>query len=352
MSESRKLESTFSRRKLVGGAGGAGAALLLGRFSDIATAGTSRMASGSSEPWATWVKSFETKPVKLGFSIWEAANPYYTPTKIGVSDAGAQLGITASWVGPAAPDIPTQISQFNDMVRTGYEAICVTPLAAGPWKKPIDAAVKKGVLVLTSNLDAPGSARELHFGASPYGSGYLQGQLIAKLVGKKGGKVAFTNCAPGNVGMASLGQGVKAALKKGGLQLVGEYPIDATDPAKNLATVENIVRANPDLVAFAPGCGPDTASAGKIRQRLGKKFVIVGHDLLPDTLSLVKSGQIDATIGQNPYLQGYLPIMYAYLRTVFNMPAMPLPDKVWNVGLEVVTKKNIDTVIKREKRFA
>ena len=34
------------------------------------------------------------------------------------------------------------------------------------------------------------------------------------------------------------------------------------------------------------------------------------------TLELIKDGHIDGTVGQQPYLQGYLPVMYAYQRAI------------------------------------
>ena len=38
-----------------------------------------------------------------------------------------------------------------------------------------------------------------------------------------------------------------------------------------------------------------------------------GFDLEPQTLTAIKAGQIDFTIDQNPYLQGFLPMLYLYL---------------------------------------
>src|SRR3712207_8340392 len=38
-----------------------------------------------------------------------------------------------------------------------------------------------------------------------------------------------------------------------------------------------------------------------------------GYDLLPEILKLMKAGHIDFTIDQQPYLQGFLPVMQLYL---------------------------------------
>jgi simple sugar transport system substrate-binding protein len=349
MSDVSEPERTLSRRSMLKAAGVAGVgATLLPNMANAAVAAT----DASSPPWVSWVKSFETKPVKIAVSCFGTLNPFFSPSRVATKDAGGQLGIETLWTGTQNTDTARQIAQFRDLVRSGYQAIVLIPGEADPWTKPIKEAVDKGVIVLTANQDAPKSARELFFGQDLYAGGQTQAQLIAKLLGGKRGKVASTNCAPGSDAMFKREGGVKAGFKKLGFNYVGEVPTDPTDPAKNFSQVENILRAHPDLVALAPGCAPDTASAGKVKQRLGKKIVVVGHDLLPETLQLIKKGSVDATLGQNPYAQVYLPIMYAYQRVVLGAPKVTMAGGNWFTGTEVVTRANVDAYIKREARFA
>ena len=41
----------------------------------------------------------------------------------------------------------------------------------------------------------------------------------------------------------------------------------------------------------------------------GPDFYFAGYDLEPDALSALEEGYANITIGQGPYLQGYLPMM-------------------------------------------
>jgi len=346
MSDRGGSQRVFTRRSVLKAAGAAGiGATLLPSVSRASTA-------ASTPPWVTWVKSFQKKEVKIAVSCFGTLNPFFNPSRVATQDAGGELGIHTLWTGTKNTDTAAQIAQFQDLVRSGYQAVILIPGESDPWTKPIRDAVDKGVLVLTANQDAPKSARELFFGQNLYAGGQTQAKLIAKFLGGKRGKVASTNCAPGSDAMFKREGGVKAGLKSQGFNFVGEVPTDPTDPAKNLSQVENILRAHPDLVALAPGCAPDTASAGKAKQRLRKEIVVVGHDLLPETLELIKKGVVDATLGQNPYLQVYLPIMYAYQRVVLGAPKLTLPGSSWDTGTEVVTRANVDKYITREKRFA
>ena len=66
---------------------------------------------------------------------------------------------------------------------------------------------------------------------------------------------------------------------------------------------------------FAVDAG-STQSVGKTVAKYGLKskgVVAGGFDLNPATLSAIKAGDLDFTIDQQPYLQGFLPVLYLYL---------------------------------------
>lgn len=340
-----------SRRRFLAGSGAAAAAAfgLAACGGNKAEGGATAGASSGDQPWANWVTSFRTAP-KIAVSCFATANPFFAPCKVAAQDAAGQLGISTNWSGPSQADTNAHISQFNDLVSQKYDVIVLIPGEVKPWIAPIQRAVDKGVLVLTANQDAPGSARELFFGQDLFGGGKTQAGIVKRLSGGRG-KVAMTNCAPGSDAMNKRIGGLKAGLSGSGMNIVGEYSTDPTDPAKLRGQLEDILRAHSDLAVMAAGCGPDTAEAGKLRASTGKNFKIVGHDMLFDTLQGIKKGTIDATLGQNPYAQIYMPIMYGYQRVVLDAPKLTLPGGNYDTGTELVTKANVDMFIKRESRF-
>ena len=324
----------------------AGAAGLVGLSGGI----TSARAQDKAGAWNDWIKDYYGKPVKIAVTCYNTTNPYFLPTKVGAEDAGAQLGIDLQWTGVPDANTVAQIAQFEQLVNTGYEAIVVIPLEADAWIAPIKKATDAGVIVVTANSDAPNSARELFFGQDLVGAAVVQGKMLAELAGGKG-KVALTNCAPGLLALDLRVQGAKQGATEGGLQVVNVYNTNPSDMASELSTVKDIMRANPDLAALMPLCGPDTAAAGLVRKESGSKQPIVGTDLMYQTLELIKEGHIEGTVGQQPYLQGYLPVMYAYQRAVLAAPKLNLPGGNYFMANEIVTKENVDTFLQREKRF-
>jgi simple sugar transport system substrate-binding protein len=300
--------------------------------------------------WKDWVQKYYKKPIKIAVSCAGTSNPYFAPTKAGAEDAGAQLGIEMLWTGVPDGNTVNQINQFQQLVNTGYEAIVVVSFEPDAWVAPIKKAMDAGVLVITANNDAPKSGRELYFGQDLVGAAVVQGQLLAKLSGNKG-KVAMTNCAPGSLALDLRIQGAKQGVTQGGMEAVGVYNTNPADMASELATIQDILRAHPDLSAMMPLCGPDTAAAGLVRQKQGNKLPIVGTDLLYQTLELIRDGYVDATVGQQPYLQGYLPVMYAYQRVVLGAPKLDLPGGNYYLANEIVTKDNVADFLVREERF-
>ncbi len=79
--------------------------------------------------------------------------------------------------------------------------------------------------------------------------------------------------------------------------------------------------------------GPNLASVG-----LAGKIPAGGFDLTPGTLTAIKAGQLDFTINQDPYLQGFLPALYLYLYNLTGGLVLP-PDT--DTGLTFVDSSSV-----------
>ena len=88
--------------------------------------------------------------------------------------------------------------------------------------------------------------------------------------------------------------------------------------------------------AFAVDAG-STEFLGPALQSAGIKVPSGGFDTLGNTLSNISSGLMDFTIYQDPYLQGFLPVLYMYL---FNISGGTIAPPNTDTGLTVITKDN------------
>jgi simple sugar transport system substrate-binding protein len=73
-----------------------------------------------------------------------------------------------------------------------------------------------------------------------------------------------------------------------------------------------------------------------------------GFDLTPGTLTAIQNGQLNFTINQDPYLQGFLPTLYLYLFNLTGGLVLP-PDT--DTGLTFVTKSNVAPYINTKTTY-
>jgi len=320
---------------------------LAGSAAAVGSVGGITRAAAAESDWKGWIKAYYGKPVKMAVTCYNTSNPYFLPTKVGAEDAGAQLGIDLQWTGVPDANTVNQIQQFQQLVNTGYEAIVVIPLEADAW---IKTATDAGVIVVTANSDSPQSARELFFGQDLVGAAVVQGQMLAKLAGGKG-KVALTNCAPGLLALDLRVKGAKEGVTKGGLEVVNTYNTNPADMAAELSTVKDILKANPDLAAIMPLCGPDTAAAGSVRKSMGLKQPIVGTDLMYQTLELIKEGHIDGTVGQQPCRSCTLTSVPSWRRRGWRSPTATTSWRTKSSRRTTSTRSSSARSVSRDERY-
>jgi simple sugar transport system substrate-binding protein len=73
-----------------------------------------------------------------------------------------------------------------------------------------------------------------------------------------------------------------------------------------------------------------------------------GFDLLVPTENAIKSGDLDFTIDQSAYLQGFLPVLYLYL---YKLSGTLVSPPFTNTGLKFVTKDLVGPYLTTTNRF-
>ena len=137
-------------------------------------------------------------------------------------------------------------------------------------------------------------------------------------------------------------KGAKDALEKAGLK-VDYIEIDAAtnkDPAAGTATFTGYVSANPDVKLVITDHGGLTATAETYLKAAGKKpgeVNIAGFDLSPATVTAIKGGWTALVIDQQPWLQGYLPILQLCLSKTYGFSGLHI-----DTGGGFADKNNID----------
>jgi ABC-type sugar transport system substrate-binding protein len=286
------------------------------------------------------------KTIKIGY-VLHGLNDFTEVIKRGAEDAGKQLGVDVEVTGPAKFEATEAQSMFEAMIQKRKNGLVVVPQPGEVWVIPIKQAVDASIPVVTANVTSVDSEAAAWFGQNEYQSGILLAQELKKQLeaaGKREGLIVVGECAPGVAVLGQRYQGFKTGMEGTRYVLTSAYDVTA-ERTSNYAAWENLISANKDLIAAVGLCSLDIPNLAKLKTSSGGQWLIAGYDLNVETLKAIKDGTAQVTVGQHPYLQGYLPIraLVEHLRD-----GKPLVKGWVNVGTEVVTKDNVDTVYQRE----
>jgi simple sugar transport system substrate-binding protein len=240
-------------------------------------------------------------------------NPFFVPTRYGAEDACKLLGCSYQFTGSKNSNVNEMVNAFNTAVTSGADGIAVCLVDKKAFNQPVDAALKAKIPVLAYNADEPSNSRLAYIGQDLFVSGAEMGKRIKELV--PSGDVALFIATPGQSNIQPRIDGAKSVLDK--VPGIKTHVI-TTGPElpAELSVINAYAQSHPETKGyFAVDAGSTQGLAQTIqKQKLRDKDVKGGgYDLTPVTQKLLAADQIDFTIDQQPYLQGFFPILELYL---------------------------------------
>jgi simple sugar transport system substrate-binding protein len=342
-----------TRRKLLTGTGlvsaTAAASALLAACSSTSSSGSTSTASSAAGNFPS------TPPWKFTFVNHVTTNPFFVPTQYGLQDAAALLGLPKpAWTGSATSSVPEMVSATNAAISAKANGIAVAVISSTAFTGPVKNAMNAGIPVVSYNADGnvgdPGTDRLAYIGQDLFVSGQALGQRIAASMPSGGDAVGFI-ATPGTANIQPRIDGAKQAIGASGKNIKFTPVTSGAALSQENTTINAYVLAHKSTLKgiFAVDAG-STQTVGQIIQKysLTGKVASGGFDLTPITLSGIKAGNLDFTIDQQPYLQGFLPVLSLYL---FNLSGGLVNPPETNTGLTFVTKANVGPYLNTTSRY-
>lgn len=323
-----------------------------------ATAGTSVGASllsacgaspSSSSSSAALEGNFPSHPKwKFVFVNHVTTNTFFTPTIYGIQDACALLGCTYQWTGSTNSIVSEMVTAFNGAVAAKADGIAVALISATAFNQPVETALSSGIPVVSYNADATGNARLAYIGQDLYQSGFDVGQKLASQV--TSGKVVGFIATPGSLNIQPRMDGATAAFKQYAPGVTVSQIASGATYDLELPAIEAYVSSHSDVAGYFAVDGGSTESLGQAIEKysLAGKVASGGFDLEPVTLQEVQKGNLGFTIDQQPYLQGFIPIVQLFLYKLSGGLVQPVET---DTGLLFVTKSNVGPYLNTKTRF-
>jgi simple sugar transport system substrate-binding protein len=278
-----------------------------------------------------------------------SACPLTSILHVGAEAAAEDLGADVEYMF-SEWDPEKVVQQFEEAVATGPDGIAVLGLPGDDaLEAAIDKAREKGIIVTSQNAVLPRAEEKYkgegfgYAGPELYEAGYTLGQAAIRKTGFGLGDRAMVWGVLSEPTLGRRTQGILDALEEAGMTV--DYV--EIDPATNVdyygagpPIFVEYVSSHPDVKLVATDHGGLTEALPTYLEAAGKSpddIYTIGFDLCPLVLEGVRGGWIDLVLDQQPFLQGYLPILQICLTKKYQFSGLHI-----DTGGGIVHKENVE----------
>jgi len=292
------------------------------------TAATGETATGASAGEAVIAVVTHGTP---GDSFWDVV-------KSGAEQAGTDLGATVTYQGDGDPVKQSQL--IDAAIASKPDGLIVSMANPDGVKGAVERAIAAGIPVITINSgleESKAFGAQTHVGQSEFIAGQGAGEQLAKAGVKN---VICVIHEPGNSGLEDRCRGAADTLG-GALSTV---QVDIANVADAQNTIKSKLLADPSIdgvLTLNPAVG--VAAAQSITES-ASTAALATFDVSADVTRLIEDGKILFAVDQQPYSQGYLPVVFLTLQKR-NGDVVGGGQPVYS-GPAYVTKENVSQVTK------
>ncbi len=274
------------------------------------------------------------------------ASIVYNGAKLAAQQTGCQVDYVWSDWNPQK-----MVQQFSEAIARKPTGISIMGHPGEEALAPlVDQARKAGIIVTDANVDLPdieakyNAAGFGYAGALQYSAGAGLGNAALQACGLKSGDEAFLWGLLGQAGRGQRTKGVKDVLEKAGVKVDYLEISDAInkDASQGIPVFASFAASHPALKAMITDHGVLTGTIPAFLKAANKppgQICGAGFDLSAAIAQAIHDGYISVVADQQPFLQGYLPVVSMYLTAKFGFAGLHV-----DTGAAYVTKANIDLV--------
>jgi simple sugar transport system substrate-binding protein len=279
--------------------------------------------------------------LKLVFITCCVDEPFFRPVKKGMHDAAKMLDVDCNFIGSKGVDPVEQAKMVRQAVADGYNGIALNLIDAEAFDSVVADAVSKGVPVVAFNIDdnSTPNARLASVNQRVHAAGRILAEHALSDI-PSGSHILMTKHDNGVSALDDRLLGAQEALKP--KNVTWTTIVTGNDAQRGAEIVAKALRENPDIRIILSSGQSDTEAAGRaIEAHFAKKgYWSAGFDLSPKTLELIEKGHIRFTIDQQPYVQGFYPVIALTLKLRYGIA----PSDI-DAGAGIVDRRNVKQVM-------
>jgi simple sugar transport system substrate-binding protein len=235
---------------------------------------------------------------------------FWSVVQKAVEQAGADLGINVTYQG-ANNNAEEQSQMIEAAIATNPDGIAISLADPEGVSAAAQAVVDAGIPLYTINSGV-NNYQDLgavtHIGQTETIAGNGAGERFNELGVTK---ILCGRQEQTNVALEERCAGLDETFDG---EIVSEFVGLDADPEAQEQQIAALLQADPDIDGFM-GTGPNLPlRAIAAAETAGRELQIAGFDLSPDLISAIEAGDVQFTVDQQQYLQGYLPVVLMYLQ--------------------------------------
>ena len=284
------------------------------------------------------------KPLRFIFITTLVHEEFFMPVKKGMEDAARLAGVEAVFTGTEHVDVKAQAAMVTKAVADGYDGIALNIIDPTAFDDVVKDAMAKGVPVVAFNTDdTTPNARLSSVNQNLYEAGRVLGRKALEFI-PAGGKVVIAMHDEGISALEDRFRGMTEELKAKGV--TWKRIITGSDPVKAEQIIAGTLKENPDVkIVLCTGQADLEPVALTIEKQFkGQGYAVAGFDLSPTILRLMQADIIRFTIDQQPYVQGFYPVMQLALYCRYGIRPSSM-----DAGAFVITKDQAAKVMELKK---
>ncbi|MGA0769933.1 MAG: substrate-binding domain-containing protein [bacterium] len=241
------------------------------------------------------------------------------------------------------------IQQLREAIGAGVDGIAMMGHPGEEAIMPLaQVANEEGILMMYQNVDVPAVRAKFgggYVGANLATQGYMLGQEAIRRFDLKKGDKAVVMVPIGDYSRAQREDNVRIAFEEHGMEVVvlDGTPEYATDPNSAIPVISAALAANSDAKILVHTGGQMLGNAETFAVAAGygpNELLQIGFDTSPQVMSGFVNGFVHLTSDQQPFLQGYLPVL-----SLCQMKVMGLGALNQDTGAGFVTTENYESVM-------
>jgi simple sugar transport system substrate-binding protein len=266
---------------------------------------------------------------------------FFNPVKKGMNDAANLMNVNCRFIGTNEVDLNEQVNLVKRALNKGVDGIALSIIDPVAFDDVVQMSMDQGVPVIAFNVDdnlTPNSRISAVVQDFP-NAGKAVGKYMKSYI-PENTKVLVLLHSKGITALDERLTGIQEALKE--KNITCEILVTGTDPENSRELICQKLTLHPEIKCVLGTGQVDTESAGLVVEKYFKSqgYKVAGFDMSLDILRLIQKDIIQLTVDQQPYIQGFYPVIQLTLLCRYGIT----PSNI-DAGMGLITNENVRSVI-------